>query len=178
MQEHPSCRSKQCRAAPSHPQAAAPGDQLGQVRCRPARSRQPDRLVYAGGGRGCAGGGTGGAGTGSGYIRGPSSSGCCWRSRRFCVDCLLRGQPSGAVAMSLRPAEIAPVLAATAQVVAAAFPKGCPVMRMRDELGAIYDDRMFASLYPDRGPLPASCARGVPPARKGCPTNTNRRTGR
>ena len=51
--------------------------------------------------------------------------------------------------MSLRPAEIAPVPAATAQVAAAAFPKGCPVMR--DELGAIYDDRMFASLYPARG---------------------------
>ena len=24
-------------------------------------------------------------------------------------------------------------------------------MRMRDELGAVYDDRMFASLYPARG---------------------------
>jgi len=53
--------------------------------------------------------------------------------------------------MSLRPAEIAPVPAATAQVAAAAFPKGCPAMRMRDALGAIYDDRMFASLYPARG---------------------------
>ena len=45
--------------------------------------------------------------------------------------------------MSLRPAEIAPVPAATAQVAAAAFPKGCAAMRMRDELGAVYDDRMF-----------------------------------
>ena len=53
--------------------------------------------------------------------------------------------------MSLRPAEIAPVPAATAQVAAAAFPKGCPAMRMRDALGAIYDDRMFASPYPARG---------------------------
>ena len=53
--------------------------------------------------------------------------------------------------MSLRPAEIAPVPAATAQVAAAAFPKGCPAMRMRDELGAVYNDRMFASLYPARG---------------------------
>src|SRR4051794_5388573 len=53
--------------------------------------------------------------------------------------------------MSLRPAEIAPVPAATAQVAAAAFPKGCPAMRMRDELGTVYDDRMFASLYPARG---------------------------
>src|SRR6478735_5937376 len=53
--------------------------------------------------------------------------------------------------MSLRRAEIAPVPAATAQVAAAAFPKGCPAMRMRDELGAVYDDRMFTSLYPARG---------------------------
>src|SRR3954447_6671777 len=53
--------------------------------------------------------------------------------------------------MSLRPAEIVPVPAATAQVAMAAFPKGCPAMRMRDELSAIYDDRMFASLYPARG---------------------------
>ena len=29
-----------------------------------------------------------------------------------------------------------------------------------------------------RGPLPAGCAGGVPPARKGCPTGENRRTGR
>ena len=53
--------------------------------------------------------------------------------------------------MSLRPAEIAPVPAGTAQIAAAAFPKGCTAMRMRDELGAIYDDRMFAPLYPARG---------------------------
>ena len=53
--------------------------------------------------------------------------------------------------MSLRRAEIAPVPAATAQVAPAAFPKGCPAMRLRDELGAVYDDQMFASLYPVRG---------------------------
>ena len=53
--------------------------------------------------------------------------------------------------MSLRPAEIAPVPAGTAQTAAAAFPKGCPAMRMRDELGTIYDDRVFAPLYPARG---------------------------
>ena len=53
--------------------------------------------------------------------------------------------------MSLRPAEIEPVPTATAQVAAAAFRKGCPAMRMCDELGAVYDDQMFASLYPARG---------------------------
>jgi transposase len=53
--------------------------------------------------------------------------------------------------VSLRPAEIAPVPAAIVLVAKAAFPKGCPAMRMRDELGAIYDDQMFASVYPARG---------------------------
>ena len=53
--------------------------------------------------------------------------------------------------MSLRPAEIAPVPAATVQFARAAFPKRCPAMRMRDELGAIYDDQMFAAAYPARG---------------------------
>ena len=53
--------------------------------------------------------------------------------------------------MSLRPAEIAPVPATTAQVAVAAFPRGCAAMRMRDELGAIYDDQMFASVFPARG---------------------------
>src|SRR5919112_950557 len=48
----------ECRSAPSHPQAAVPGDQLGRVRCRPARSRQPDRLVHTGGGRGLGGSAT------------------------------------------------------------------------------------------------------------------------
>ncbi len=48
--------------------------------------------------------------------------------------------------MSLRPAQIASVPFSTAQVAAAAFPTGCPAMQMRDELGAIYDDQMFAVL--------------------------------
>ena len=42
--------------------------------------------------------------------------------------------------MSLRPAEIAPVPATTVQVARTAFLRGCPAMRLRDELGAIYDD--------------------------------------
>lgn len=53
--------------------------------------------------------------------------------------------------MSLRPAEIAPVPATTVQVARTAFLRGCPAMRMRDELGAIYDDGMFAFAYPARG---------------------------
>src|SRR4051794_11166329 len=47
----PPCRGtplavqSECCSAPSHPQAAAPGDQLGRVRRQSARSRQPDRVV-------------------------------------------------------------------------------------------------------------------------------------
>src|SRR4051794_12467307 len=66
------------------------------------------------------------------------------------VASLLDDQLRGA-AMLLRPAEIAPVPARTAKVAVAAFPRGCAAMRMRDELGAIYDDQMFASLFPARG---------------------------
>src|SRR5215207_4930076 len=68
----------------------------------------------------------------------------------FALASLLEDQLRGA-AMSLRPAEIAPVPATTAQVAVAAFPRGCAAMRMRDELGAIYNDQMFASLFPARG---------------------------
>ena len=47
MQGHPLAVQSECRSAPSHPQAEAPGNQLGRVRCRPACPWQPDRLVYA-----------------------------------------------------------------------------------------------------------------------------------
>jgi len=53
--------------------------------------------------------------------------------------------------MSLRPGPVPPVPAATARVARAAFPKGNPFMRMRDELGAIYEDGAFAHLFPTRG---------------------------
>src|SRR5215210_2622398 len=53
--------------------------------------------------------------------------------------------------MSLRPAPIGPVPAETARVARAAFPKGHPCLRLRDELGPIYDDDRFASLFPAQG---------------------------
>src|SRR3954469_13405811 len=51
------CRAVQSQdsLSPPHSEAAAPGDQLGGVRCRSARPRQPDGLVHAGGGRGLGG---------------------------------------------------------------------------------------------------------------------------
>ena len=39
----------------------------------------------------------------------------------------------------------------TARVARAAFPKGCPVMRVRDELGVLYDDQDCAALFATRG---------------------------
>jgi len=39
----------------------------------------------------------------------------------------------------------------TAQVAQAAFPKGNIYLQMRDELGSLYDDTLFATLYGNRG---------------------------
>ena len=46
--------------------------------------------------------------------------------------------------VSLRPEEIPPVPEETRRVAQAAFPRGNTDMRMRDELGAIDDDHLFA----------------------------------
>jgi len=53
--------------------------------------------------------------------------------------------------MSLRPEPVGPVPAETARVARAAFPKGHPCLRLRDELGPIYDDDRFAAFFPARG---------------------------
>ena len=53
--------------------------------------------------------------------------------------------------MALRPDPIGPVPAETARVARAAFPKGHPCLRLRDELGPIYDDDRFAALFPAHG---------------------------
>ncbi len=53
--------------------------------------------------------------------------------------------------MSLRPQEIAPVPAETVRVARAAFPKGTRYLRLRDELGTIYEDALFAPLFPSHG---------------------------
>ena len=46
--------------------------------------------------------------------------------------------------MSMHPQEISPVPEETARVAQAANPHGNTFMRMRDELGSIYTDQMFA----------------------------------
>jgi transposase len=53
--------------------------------------------------------------------------------------------------MSLHPQEIPPVPEETHRVALAAFPRGNVYMRLRDEVGAIYDDPLFAPLFPARG---------------------------
>jgi len=58
-------------------------------------------------------------------------------------------------ARSLRPEEIPPILQETRRVAETAFPRDNIYMRMRDQLGAIYNDQLFISLFPARG-QPAS----------------------
>jgi transposase len=53
--------------------------------------------------------------------------------------------------MCLHPELIPPVPEVTARVAKAAFPKGNKYMRLRDELGAFYQDEEFAQLYPNQG---------------------------
>ena len=48
--------------------------------------------------------------------------------------------------MSMHPSPIEPVPEETARVARAAFRKGNLLMRIRDEIGILYDDQMFASL--------------------------------
>jgi transposase len=53
--------------------------------------------------------------------------------------------------MSLDPQSTYPIPEDTQRVARAAFPKGNLYMRMRDELGEIYQDASFAELFPGRG---------------------------
>src|SRR3954469_24430043 len=53
--------------------------------------------------------------------------------------------------MSLKPAVIQPVPEETARVARAAFRKGNPLLKLRDELGAIFADADFADLFPRLG---------------------------
>ena len=50
--------------------------------------------------------------------------------------------------MSLRPETLPPVPEATAATVQAAFPKGNLYVDLRAEFGTIYEDQLFADLYP------------------------------
>ncbi len=53
--------------------------------------------------------------------------------------------------MSLKPSPIEPVPEETARIARAAFRKGNPLLKLRDELGTIFADEDFADLFPRRG---------------------------
>src|ERR671920_2191849 len=53
--------------------------------------------------------------------------------------------------MSLKPSPIEPVPEGTARVARAAFRKGNPLLKLRDELGAIFADEDFVDLFPKLG---------------------------
>jgi transposase len=53
--------------------------------------------------------------------------------------------------MSMKPQPLPEIPAETARVVRAVFPKGNIYIWLRDTLGTIYQDELFADLYPDRG---------------------------
>lgn len=53
--------------------------------------------------------------------------------------------------MSLHPQSVPEVPAETARVARAVFPQGNIYMQLRDELGSIYEDALFAGLFPKRG---------------------------
>lgn len=53
--------------------------------------------------------------------------------------------------MCLHPEEIPPIPEQTVRVAKSAFPKGNLYMRLRDELGILFEDEDFASVYPLRG---------------------------
>jgi transposase len=61
--------------------------------------------------------------------------------------------------MSMRPRPSHAIPAMTAQVARAAFPKGCLAIRIRDALGALFDDEQFAGLFAVRGRPALSPAR-------------------
>jgi transposase len=51
----------------------------------------------------------------------------------------------------MRPQEINPVPNETTRVARVANPHGNTFMRMRDELGSMYEEQMFVALFPLRG---------------------------
>ena len=54
-------------------------------------------------------------------------------------------------ATSLQPQAIAPVPQETQRVARAAFAKGNLYVRLRDEIGVVFDDPLFAPWFPTRG---------------------------
>jgi transposase len=63
--------------------------------------------------------------------------------------------------MILRPQPLSPIPAATAAAVRAAFPKGNLYVALRAEFGTLYDDQLFADVYPPAGRPVGVASRGL-----------------
>src|SRR5260370_29764424 len=53
--------------------------------------------------------------------------------------------------MSLKPEPIGPIPPETVRLAKAVFPEGSTFMKMRDELGTLYQDELFAALFTKDG---------------------------
>jgi len=53
--------------------------------------------------------------------------------------------------MSLKPEPMSPIPQETVRLAKAVFPEGSTFMKMRDELGTLFQDEMFAALFPKDG---------------------------
>ena len=53
--------------------------------------------------------------------------------------------------MSLKAAPIGPIPQETARLAKAVFPEGSTCMKMRDEFGTLFQDELFATLFPKDG---------------------------
>jgi transposase len=51
----------------------------------------------------------------------------------------------------MHPQAIGPIPEEAARVARAAFPRGNPYLTMRDQLGSLYDDQDFVTLFSKRG---------------------------
>src|SRR5438477_8745002 len=69
-------------------------------------------------------------------------------SQKENIRTFLRKEEEG---MSLKPIPIGPVPQETARLAKAVFPEGSTFMKMRDELGTLYQDEMFVALFPKEG---------------------------
>jgi hypothetical protein len=93
--------------------------------------------------------------------------GLCWRiyERQGAMVCFGSDAQWGAPdstrwsAMTMWPRSSRAVPAVTARVARAAFPKGCLAIRIRDSLGALFEDAQFAELFAGRGRPAVSPAR-------------------
>ena len=75
--------------------------------------------------------------------------------------------------MSLKPSPIGPVPEETARVAKAAFRRGDPLLKLRDELGTVFADADFADLSPSQGQPRGPCTHHIlPPVGSGQPAET------